>query len=172
MIPLGLLEMDSYRSHVEALATRADGELVLNRSPAHASIVLEAVFNASSEIVEILTSKLAPEVYGEPELIEAAARFLDRPKSSIAILSESEIDRATHPFLVALDARGFADRISIRCLPAASLKRYSFNFAVGDRRHFRFEQSRDSFEAFARFGVADIGTKLNRIFADLDRSIG
>jgi hypothetical protein len=168
-----LSSMTSYRSNVEKVAEIADGRTILNRSPDHASIILEWVFNKSSDCVEILTSELSEKVYGKPELISAARRFLEKPRSRIEIIAEQPVDRWRHAFLSELDRAGFEDRVRLRFIPEDSQKQYSFNFAVGDGRHFRFEQSRLSYEAVAQFGSVQVGNKLHEIFEDLlpDRAV-
>jgi hypothetical protein len=162
--------MDVYRTHVEKMAALADGGPILNRSPEHASVIIEWVFNTSSTIVEILTAKLDPDVYGKEGLVAAALEFLARNNSRIEILSETVIDRGSHPLLSALDTAGFSDRVRLNLVPADKLKSYAFNFAVGDSKNFRFEQSRDSFEAVAHFGRDNVGKKLHEIFLDLNPS--
>jgi hypothetical protein len=164
-----LPEIDAYRSHVETLAVKLDGETVLNRSPEHAGVIIEWVFNSSSEIVQILTSRLAEEVYCKQPLIEAAIKFLQRPHARIEILAETDIDCAGHLFLRAIDDSGFGDKLSLSVLPKPLQERYHFNFALGDGKNFRFEESRLSFDALARFGAADVGNKLQLIFNDLKR---
>jgi hypothetical protein len=162
-----LPEMDMYRSHVQSLAVRLDGQTVLNRSPEHASVIIEAVFNSSSEVVQILTSRLAEEVYGKPSLIAAALEFLQRPHARVEILTETLLDRRQHPFLRAVDEAGYAERLSVRLVPKPLQDQYNFNFAIGDGKNFRFEESRASFDALAQFGSADVGEKLKTIFNDM-----
>ena len=162
-----LPEMDTYRSHVESLAIRLNGETVMNRSPDHAGVIIEWVFNSSSDVVQILTSRLAEEVYCKPLLIEAAVAFLRRPNSHVEILAEVPLNRAEHGFLRALDTAGLGDKVKLAVVPKPLQHQYSFNFALGDGKNFRFEESRSSFDALAQFGSSEVGEKLRAVFNDL-----
>jgi hypothetical protein len=162
-----LPEMDEYRSHVETLATKLDGETVMNRSPEHAGVIIEWVFNSSSDVVQILTSCLAEEVYCKRPLIDAAVKFLRRPHAHIEILSESKISRDEHQFLHAIDEAGLGGKVTLRFVPKRLQDQYKFNFAIGDGKNFRYEESRTSFDALAQFGSTEVGEKLRGIFNDL-----
>jgi hypothetical protein len=162
-------ETSGYSQNVAELARRADGSLIINRTPEHAAVIVEWIFRCSFELIEILTSRLSLLVYSNPELIDQALHFLNRrTDASICILTETSIDPRSHPFFRAILAAGFADRVKLRLISAESLlKAYEFNFALGDSRHFRLEKSRNSFDSIAQFGAPDIGEKLHNTFFSL-----
>jgi hypothetical protein len=160
--------MDEYRDFVQRIA---DGEwpseTILNRSSDHAAVIVENLFRKAHETVEIVTSELKTEVYGLPAVISAAVAFLRRNEgAAIRILSEKQLDRATHPFFVAIaiDGEHLGDQVSVRAVDAKARQTYKFNFAVADAKSYRFEESRDSFEAIVGFGHEKFATRLHNVF--------
>src|SRR5665213_43497 len=84
-------EMDpEYRTMVEAEANGGGlGELFMNRSPAHAEIVVEYLFRAALNRVCILSERLPHEVYGTSCVINAALGLFDRnPAAVLEVLVE------------------------------------------------------------------------------------
>jgi hypothetical protein len=161
--------MNEYREFVAKVADSTwPSETIANRSWEHASVIIEFLFRKSETNVEILTSKLTESVYSCPPLVAAAKDFLrDHPQAIIKILSENKIERGAHPFLIAMDAEGFAGRVALKFIGANMHSRYKFNFAVADGKSFRFEDSRESFEAVVGFGHEKLASRLHVIFTQL-----
>lgn len=160
-------ELQEYRNFVARVAEAADGTTILNRSPKHASVIIEYLFRKSRHEMKILTGELHSGVYGHSSVIDAATSFLrDNPSARISIKSEKEIAQDRHPLLVAIDRAGFKDRISVETL-STDQARSPFHFAVGDGIHFRFEQSPPSYEALAQFGGEKFGSRLVKVFSAL-----
>jgi len=164
--------MDEYREFVERIADGGwPSETILNRSSDHAAVILENLFRKAVDSVEILTSELKTDVYGIPGVIRSALGFLQQNDNArIYILTESTIDRTVHPFLQTIDDSGLGDRVSIRLVDPAAKAGYKFNFAVADGRSFRFEESRESFEAIVGFGHDKFANRLHVIFDALSAS--
>lgn len=159
----------SYREYVR---TVADGEwpsdLILNRSAGHAGIIIENLFRKAIASVEILTGRLNRDVYGVPEVVAAAENFLrTRSDAKIHILSEEAIDRNRHPLLARLVQVGLSDRVEISVVPESVRETFSFHFAVADGACFRFEESRDKFDAVVQFGEPEVGRRLHEKFIEL-----
>jgi len=160
--------MDEYRMFVRGVA---DGpwpsETILNRSADHAAVIIENLFRKSEHQIEILTSELKRDVYATSGVIEAAIDFLRRnDDGELRILSETKLDRNSHPFFAAIEAAQLAERVKVGTIPA-NQQDYKFNFAVADAKSFRFEESRDSFEAIVGFGHEKFANRLHIVFGTL-----
>jgi len=161
--------MDEYREFVERVA---DGEwpseTILNRSAEHAAVIIENLFRKADRSVEVLTSELKPDVYAMSAVINSAIDFLRRDEDAqIHILCETSLDRSSHPFLTAIDAAQLGDRLTVRTIDPTAKQEYKFNFAVADAKSFRFEESRDSFEAIVGFGHEKFANRLHNVFGVL-----
>ena len=164
--------MDEYREFVERVADGVwPSETILNRSADHAAVIVENLFRKADRIVEILTSELKTDVYAMPTVISSAIDFLRRDDGArIHILSETDLDRSAHPFLAAIDAAQFGDRLTVGIIRANTKQDYKFNFAVADAKSFRFEESRESFEAIVGFGHDKFASRLHNVFEVLAAS--
>jgi hypothetical protein len=112
-----------------------------------------------------------PTTYGDAAVIEAARLFLtNNPTAEINILSEEVVDRATHPFFLALDeVPELGCRVHLAHVPADIQRTYKFNFAVNERHDYRYESNRDSHEALVQFGGIEFAEELESTFQDLLR---
>lgn len=160
--------MPGYREFVERVARgKWPSEIILNRSPEHAAAVIEFLFLTAKASVHILTHTLAEDVYGTNAVKDAAITFLrDYPTARIHILVENGLNRSAHSFLVTVDEQ-FASRVRLEFVNPGEHGDYKFNFAVADGESFRFEESRDSCEAFVQFGNNEFGSKLEDTFSAL-----
>ena len=162
-------EIGSYRQYVKRIAAAADGNVILNRSPEHAAVIVEQVFLSSEHEVDILTSELNESVYGTDHVTRAAIEFLTRhPNAHVRVLSEKPI-ADQHIFLAALSNAGVGNRLKLSVVPKDEQQSYKYNFAVGDGYHFRFEKDRCFFDAVVQFGAPSVGAKLQSIFERLQQ---
>jgi hypothetical protein len=172
-------ELEAYRQLVSAAMTAATvpqsqprtavppRDVIFNRSPEHAAVVVEHLFAAAQNEVNILSNCLDEKVYNSPNVLDAAVRFLTRkPNAHINILVERDFEFSQHPWLARIVEAG-AGRVKIWVVPDQIKKLYAFNFAVSDGKHYRLEQDRKKFEAFAQFGNEKFGTDLDAIFGDI-----
>jgi len=129
---------------------------------------MEFLFRHSRDTLRILTRRLSADVYGVPEVVEAAVGFLRRNRdASIQILAEWGVDRATNPLLQRLDAEGFTEQVSLRFVRPSVRDKYKFNFSVGDEQSYRYEEFRDRREALVQFGGEAFASGLVRTFDSL-----
>ncbi len=170
-------ELATYREQVVAAmeaganpAAPAPRDVIFNRSAEHAAVIVEHLFRAAKEHVLILSSRLDTQVYGVLGVIEAGTQFLrDNPRARIDLLIETDVDATTHRWLRAvMDVD--RTRVTITKMPPALTARYKYNFAVADGKHYRLEQDRAKFEAFAQFGNRKIGHQLTTTFESLKRA--
>jgi hypothetical protein len=172
-------EMEVYREQVSAAMKAANGptppppapprEVIFNRSAEHAAIIVEHLFLAAQEEVNIVTSRLDEKVYSSQTVIEAAMGFLHRnPTGRINVLIETDVDLDSHPWVKSLKNVD-RNRVKLWHVPDDVSAHYKFNFAVSDRKHYRLEQDRKTFEAFAQFGNDKTGADLTAIFVDIQK---
>jgi hypothetical protein len=163
-------ELQAYREYVKQVATAEDAqEIIFNRSIQHAAVIIEFMFAKAQRSIEILTGELLPAVYGTPEVIEIALKFLSGADANISVVSEHPIDTKTHPLFVAARKFGLIPKMHLWLAPRAVRDTYPYHFILADGRHFRFEKSRDSHEALVQYGLTVFGPKLQTIFGDLKR---
>lgn len=161
-------ELEEYRHFVEAIA-KASGpsQVILNRSPEHASIVIEMLFRKAINNVQLISRKLSADVYASKGVIDAASQFLARG-GKVHFLVETAINRTQHPLLIALD-KVARSNVVITVVPEQIASRYKFNLVVADGQSYRFEPDRGVREAIIRFGDQQFGEKLEGAFAQIAR---
>ena len=149
-------EMDEYRKYVRAVAARADGiEVIQNRTPAHAGILLSALFDAASHEVNIICGALDDTAYGVYETVQSAINYLRCRNGEISIVLEEKLPYAKSKFFRALRDAGLMNRVHVRVASPELVKTYVFHFLLADRKHYRFQLHRKDFAAIAQFGVSD-----------------
>jgi len=161
------MTLDDYREQLRRLAMKADGAGIYNGSNEHASVVMQVMFEAATESVEILANELDAEVYGNADVIRAASTFLSDPDKSLDILIERDLSAAeiaAHPFLKVM--RRFPN-VELRHVVTERQSDYEFNAAVVDVKSMRFEPRRSSPQAIVAFGRSDDATVLHDVFKDL-----
>lgn len=164
-------DLEEYRQLVSECAAADDGRVIFNRSPAHAAVVLEALFRVTKSEICILSGQLFKPIYGSRQLVKAAASLLrNREDSVVKIIHEDPIDE-DHPLLAAIREPVFFNRVCFFRMTPEMAKATPYHFAVADGRSFRFEPSKTTFEAVAQFGELDIGGKLKTRFDLLFQSL-
>lgn len=160
---------ESYRQYVHTIANGGwPSEVILNRNSAHASVIIEVLFEKATRLVEILTGELSAVVYGTPQVIAAASAFLRRDvDAKIHILYERSFNINAHPLIKALCDAGLGDRVYSAQVPDDMQGEYECHFAVADRRCYRFEASRQTHQAIVQFGEETRGSALSQKFREL-----
>lgn len=158
-------ELEEYRSMVTAVAQSADGRVIVNRSEAHAAVVIEYVIRSAVTELSILTGNLHRPVYANPGVVDSLRTFFEKnAAANIRLLSEAPID-ADHPLLAVLSQH--ASRVDMRVIQPDTARKILFHFIVADGRSFRFEADKTKFEALAQFGEPQIGSELKAVFDKL-----
>jgi hypothetical protein len=163
-----MAEMDGYRTIVERAYTAMDGkDVVLNRTPEHASIVVEFLFRAAKLLVEIITSELVDATYGQPAVIAAALAFLRSDQNArIDILVEKTIS-PNSKLMTAIRDAGLERQVTITPVPIAVQAGYLDHVIVVDGVQYRYQKHRDFCDATIQFGNGDRGAKLHSQFLDI-----
>ena len=129
--------MDDYREYVTAVAALADGkETILNKTTAHASVLIATLFRKAQRTVRIVSGGLDGRVYGTDEVIAAAEGFLALPGTQLEIVIEREVSFSSNRFLAALRNSNMlpSDRVTLR----RSEIPVPFHFLLADESHYRF----------------------------------
>lgn len=147
--------MDDYREYVNAVALAANGkEIIQNKTPDHASVLIGALLNKAVREVLIVSGALDCRAYGTEEVMTAATHFLSLPEAQLKIVVERPITFEGCKFLRHLrDLGALADgRVTLfrTTTPAP------FHFLLADGQHFRFEADPAKPEAIAQFGAPSV----------------
>lgn len=160
---------EPYRSRIDRLIKEMTGELVLNGSPEHATVIVERMLANAATDVSILTRRFDPRIYGTEETVAQARLCLGDSNRSIEILIE-QVNAETlsqHPFVVGNKPAIEAGNLKFRALHPEWASNVAFNFAVMDDNGYRFERDKTEPVATAAFGQTDFVARLRTIFANL-----
>lgn len=163
------MNADEYRFHIDRLIREKNGEVVLNGSHSHATIIIERMFANAENDVSILSRRFDPRIYGTPELVEQAELFLAQPDRTAHIVLE-EMDEAAladHPFFARLAKFIEKGNLSLRKVPDRYADLIKINFAVMDDNGYRFEKDKRQAIASAAFGVGGMANNLRNLFDDI-----
>jgi hypothetical protein len=154
-------QMDDYRRYVEKMADLNDGgEIILNRSPEHATVIASVLFDRAIDHVEILTGNLRDDIFGTEEVTAAAINFLKKSASSkIEVIADTPNTITECAFIKAVP-NNLRCRISL----ATTEEKKPFRFMVADARSYRFQGDAETPEAIVQFGSKETGKKLHDIF--------
>lgn len=176
-----LVAYELYISQRAEEALKPDGqpsEVIFNRSPLHAAVLLKQLIWHARQDIRILSGYLNPSVYGRPDVVSIATDFMTRKHGRATILLDWHPDgcsldqRAsfleTHPLLSAMRAAASSpEQLRVWSVPEPVAALYSFHFMVADRASFRFEQDRKKFDAVAQFGNPSLGDKFVQRFEEI-----
>lgn len=159
------MNAEEYRSQIDRLIREMSGEVILNGSHAHASIIIERMFANAEREVDILSRRFDPRIYGTCEALEQAELLLGDPDRRIRILLEDSeaINLPEHPFLVRL-RQHFGQNLDVRQLPQDMRPSVTVNFAVMDEAGYRLEQEKQDSVAVASFGATAFVKRLREFF--------
>jgi len=158
------MNLDQYRELVRQHARLENGEAFYNNSYDHARIIMEEMFAKAERRVKILTKALDNRVYEGSLMTEYADYFAASPGASLQILIEDNLapeSLSAHPLIEDIKE---SSAVEIRRVPKEIVERYSYNCAIADGLHFRFEDDRRNVSAVAAFGRKDTAEHLEDIF--------
>lgn len=141
-----------------------DGKAIYNGSVEHASVLTECAFLTANKKINILTNQLDGEAYNRPDLISAAASYLNDKDHKLKVLIEdgNAVAEESHGFYSTFK---HYDNVEFRIVPEEIIEQYSYNFYVMDGDSYRFEEDRTRPEAVASFGGdTEAAENLNDIF--------
>lgn len=157
--------MDDYRALVAAAAVRSNGEeIVPNRTPEHAAVVIAQLFDSGQQIIEILSTRLDDHVWGVDEVVNSALAFLRKEGTKLRVIVEEDVSTATCELLQRIADEQLTGRVRVFKISAETLTSYKFHFMVVDGKNHRWQKSRDKFEASIQFGNEQHGERLRLAF--------
>jgi hypothetical protein len=139
-------ELKEYRTNVERLAELQSTETFSNGRPEHATIILETFLKYAQKKVAIFCQRLSQRTYGGPLLLEKIGEALRNKKRISIIVQEEPEARELVEYAKAWKRENLAISISAAGRSAESVQ---VNFAVMDKKAYRFEQDREKPVAFA-----------------------
>lgn len=158
-----MVDIVAYREGVEILMKQGSSVIISNGIPEHAAILLETFFLNAKEQILILCKNLSNAVYGKASVIEAA-RVAIRRGVELRIITQENIEATS--FVDALKLENAPIRPDIvECAqfpkPVGNIE---FNFAVMDRKAFRFEHDHNRCVASASMNSPQVADKLADLF--------
>jgi hypothetical protein len=155
--------MEEYRAQIDHLISKSDGEVVLNGSASHASMVVERMFSRALTEVRILTRAFDPAIYCDQYVLRSALDLL-RSGRRLKVLVEdplpSEIGK--NPYFS--DLKDIGD-LQIRQVPDDLRGPIAINFALMDENGFRLEKDETGATALVSFGKSSMTSRLSELFS-------
>jgi hypothetical protein len=159
-------ELEEYRKFLAASVE--SGKIIVNRDGGgQTAIVIATLFGLSRQQLDFLIPSLDPQIFGLAEVTSAATEFLsEHPGARVRVLTESPVT-GRHVFLDSLKRAGVLDRVQILEVPDELQAQYNYWLIIADGKHFRFVPSRDSSEAYVKFGDPNVAKQLQSVFDTL-----
>jgi hypothetical protein len=161
------LYLRDYRALIARSIRERDGSPIPNGTLAHATVLMEAMFQTASRKIRILTGELNPRVYGTPEVVAYSRQFLADSDHSLEIIFEGDFDEnqaARHPLL---SAAGPGANLRLWKLKPDFRSRVISHFALMDDDTYRFEADKTKSSAVAAFGNKEFTKVLSDVFQTL-----
>ena len=160
------LTLDEYRDEVDRLILERRSETIGNGTQAHAAVIVERMFKFASDHMRILTRGFDPQIYGQPELLDAAEPFLANPDARVDVIVEEWQEGYVehHPFLERFGGRA---NLRVRTMEPEIADIVGLNFSVMDDYGARVEHEPRSVKAVASFGDVPFAQSLIWHFDDL-----
>lgn len=161
------MSFDDYRQFVRSLASKREGQPILNASIQHASVVIENLIASATTKVDVLSGVFNARVYGRDPVITEARLFLAssrKNKLRIILEEDSPPDRRVHPFFTACSS---FPNVELRVAPSQVQDSYGFHFVVVDDDSYRFESDKKLPAAVAAFGDSNGARNLEQIYSVL-----
>lgn len=187
---LNLVPMEVYKSLVDRCARERLDYPIANGSAFHARILISKLFEVAAREVSIVSGELTicnaegVDVYGYPEVLARAKRFLTDPASRLSIIVESgKVDQEQdNRFLKeVINEPSRNGTVVLTVPPSVALADFSVpHFMVADSSTYRLEtqfharETRDarSITAVANFGDRSTARKLQEYFEELTALVG
>jgi hypothetical protein len=157
-------EILTYKKVVGRLARGKICQQIPNEHPMHAAALIETMFDNAEKDVRIFTGKLAKATYDQPDLVAAAARFLERPGARLRILVQRQLTRADLQDRAMIAKIHESPKLEIRQATGSYAESDANHFAVMDEHGFRFELEHSKSEAVANFNEPRIARELIAAF--------
>ncbi|MEI6165466.1 MAG: hypothetical protein WCR23_13910 [Planctomycetota bacterium] len=160
-------ELEAYRANIEKLADLESKEVFGNGKAEHAMVIFETFFKRAKENIVIFCKDLSEKVFNSDNLISLAEDALRR-KARVTILTQS--DPKSDKFVAAC-SRWKEEKLPITMRvskPGSSASSTTANFAVMDRKAYRFEPNREEKTAFACMNNESACATLLGVFSRLE----
>ncbi|MES3000648.1 MAG: hypothetical protein V4787_08145 [Pseudomonadota bacterium] len=153
------MNIDQYRTAVEALAAGKSDRRFSNKGSQHAAVVVQQMFHTAADRVRIFSGALSPDIYLQEPVKQEIETFLSRAGTSLQVITQKPINEATAAFL------SHFDRVKICSLngekTAAPIEHH---FLVADSRAYRLETDEENREAVVNFNEPRVAASLNAMF--------
>ena len=167
-------EERQYFKMIDSAFSAKNDRVISNGRPAHAVYLLHKFLDNAKSSVKILSGSLSRTfdgvlAYADPEMANAAIKFLGRQNSRLSILIVDDIDvgpeqgALDHPLLAAIERAEISGRVTVA---KADTKNWGgdFHFIVMDETASRVEYDTENAQAFVNLGDSGFASQLARAF--------
>ena len=162
-----------YREIIEELAQQRTNQRIPNGMPQHAAVLIETMFRNSIAEMRIFSMECSPNIFGRPEVIEAACDFLSKPYSKLRIIVQKKQEpqwALEHPLLKTFkELEELHGEVKVVNATGAYADADASHFAVMDNDGFRYEFDHDNCKAVANFNEPVIA---KRLLSSFDSAFG
>jgi hypothetical protein len=160
-----MMTLEEYKNRINRLITENSGEIELNGSHDHASVIIDCMLARAQSTVRILSRTFDPRIYAKPDVVASARLFLGEQNRKCRVLVEEISPVWGENGFVALEK--LFPNLEIKQVPESLRASVSMNFALMDDNGLRYEKDQNEASAFVMFGKKELTTDLSRLFDKL-----
>lgn len=158
-------EANEYREYLIKLADSDSKDIISNSGKDHAVVLYSILLNNSKSDVCIYCQSGNSPVWHAPEFIVALNKFLDKENSKLRILTSEE------PALSPEITRRGVDKVEVYRIAASEEKKIKdhfknskCNFAIFDKKMYRYEYDFEQFKAYCSFNAPEVVNTMRNLF--------
>jgi Ca2+-dependent lipid-binding protein len=160
-----MMTLEEYKTRINRLITENSGEIELNGSHDHASVIIDCMLARAQSSVRILSRTFDPRIYAKSDVVASARLFLGEQGRKCQVLVEEVSPVWNENDFVALEK--LFPNLEIKQVPEVLRDAVSMNFALMDDNGLRFEKDQTEASAFVTFGKKELTSDLSRLFEKL-----
>jgi hypothetical protein len=159
-------ELVDYRRMVGSAAVSERSSVLGNGTLAHARIVIETLFRAARETVQLMADHQSDDIYSDPRVRDEVVDFLARG-GRMQIIRELHHDASNHEvFWKLVEGKG---NVEIRDLPETLHKVMRFHLLIADKKNVRVEDDRELRKAIVGFNDCGLASSSIELFDSIWR---
>lgn len=156
-------DLKGYENFLRKLAENDSSTIISNGGKDHAVILYSVLFDNTDKEVRIFCQSGNSEVWQDPVFIEALDKFLEKPGTDLKVLTAGEPSLASR-----WTDKGNVDAFHIqeadKELIYTHFRNRKCNFAVFDKKRYRYEFNCDEFKAYGSFNAPEDSNEMAEMF--------
>lgn len=160
----------SYEEMVDDLARKKIDYDIPNGIPAHASVLISAMFKNAKNSMDIFCRELSNDVYNNNQLIDYAINFVIKEKGKIRVILERDLKQNLfeRPIIYKIASEIYKEKDKKREVGSITVRvrgeDTSNHFCIMDKSAYRLEKDKAQRTASANFGNIGIAKELTESF--------